>query len=131
MPASKTERQQQPSKLWPWSARHALLVVPLLLGLLLTAYGLVRRFVGWPIDHYQGWTLFAIVLLAVLPVVLLLLEVVVSSGGTLAGPGGLKLSFEATTVQAAATVTTVSLADNLDSIDSDPVGKSGMRNILR
>src|SRR4051794_11368618 len=57
------------------------LAVPAVLTALLLAYGLVRSFAGWPTDHYQGWTLLGILLLSVLPVLLLLLEAIVSSGG--------------------------------------------------
>jgi len=121
----------QANRFWPWPARLAILTVPVVLVVLLTAYGLLRGLARWPTDHYQGWTLLGILLLSLLPIFLLLLEAIVSSGGTLEAPGGVKLSFEATSARVASTVSSTTLSENLGTLDSEPAGASGMRSILR
>jgi len=127
-----TSRAPDPAnRFWPWSTSIAILAVPAVLTALLLAYGLVRSFAGWPTDHYQGWTLLGILLLSVLPVFLLLLEAIVSSGGTFKAPGGVELSFEATSARVASTVSSTTLSENLGTLASEPAGQSGMRSILR
>jgi hypothetical protein len=122
---------RQAGRFWPWPAMFATLTVPVVLLVLLTAYGLLRGLAGWPTDHYQGWTLLGILLLSVLPIFLLILEAIVTSGGTLEAPGGVKLSFQATSARVASTVSSTTLSENLGTLDSEPAGASSMRSILR
>lgn len=50
--------------------------------------GSTRANVGWPDDRHPGWVLLAILVVAVIPIFFLLLDALVSSGGTLEAPGG-------------------------------------------
>jgi hypothetical protein len=69
-------------RFWPYGTRAAVLLVPLLLVLLLVAWGFARR----PL-HLEtvkpGAVLLGLVILSLLPLVLVLLEGLVSSGGSI------------------------------------------------
>ncbi len=69
-------------KFWPFSPQIAVLLTPLLLIVLFIAWGVSRNplhFGGAP----AGWVLLGIVLLSLIPILLVVLEGVASSGGTI------------------------------------------------
>ncbi|MEV7545154.1 hypothetical protein [Streptomyces sp. NPDC089915] len=66
---------------WPFGVRAAVLLVPVLLVVLAVAWGAARNALGLG-SVSAGWALLAIVALSVLPVLLVVLSGVASSGGT-------------------------------------------------
>jgi hypothetical protein len=117
--------------LWPWAATSAVVAVPAALVVLVVGEALLHAWTGTPGDSYQGWALLGIVLLSLLPVLLLLLDSLASSGGSFQAPGGVKISFEAASARVAATVTTTTLTENLGTVGTEAANQSGMRSILR
>jgi hypothetical protein len=97
----------------------------------LAIYGLLRALVRWPADRYQGWVLLVIVLLSSLPISLLILQALISLGGTVKIPGGIEVSFAAVSTTAASLVRSTTLSENLDISYSPTVQSEGMRSILR
>jgi hypothetical protein len=117
--------------LWPWAAAWAVAAVPVALVVLLVGEALLSDWTGVPGDSHQGWVLLGIVLLSLLPVLLLLLDNLASSGGSFQAPGGVKISFEAASARVASTVTTTTLSENLGTVGTEAANQSGMRSILR
>jgi hypothetical protein len=117
--------------LWPWAAAWALVAVPAALLLLVVGEALLNHWTGVPGDSHQGWVLLGIVLLSLLPVLLLVLDNIASSGGSFQAPGGVKISFEAASARVAATVTSTTLSENLGTVGTETAHQSGMRSILR
>lgn len=117
--------------LWPWAAAWAVVAVPATLVVLVVGEALLHDWTGMPGDSHQGWVLLGIVLLSLLPVLLLLLDSLASSGGSFQAPGGVKISFEAASARVAATVTTTTLSENLGTVGTEAANQSGMRSILR
>ena len=118
-------------RLWPWTAKAALLTVPVALVALLIGFATTTSLGGWPADQYQGWTLLVLVLLSLMPILLLVLQTLTETGGTLEVPGGVKLSFATASARAASTVSTATLAENLGTVEGEPIGATSMRSILR
>jgi hypothetical protein len=96
-------------RLWPYPEWAAFLIS----GLLLAGLLFLHMHFKWPTPEEQGWILFAIVILGLLPVILLTVTFLASSGATLKG-GGLELSFAHAVSQAASTVPTTKLSENLE-----------------
>lgn len=119
------------TRLWPWSPKAALLTAPAVLVILLVGYGILGATWNWPAAKYQGWVLFAIVVYSAVPILLLIIQALASIGGTIEGPGGVKLSFSAASDQVAHAVQTTTLAENLGTPSSPAEQKSGMGSILR
>jgi hypothetical protein len=117
--------------LWPWAAAWALGSVPAALVLLVVGEALLNHWTGVPGTSHQGWVLLGIVLLSLLPVLLLLLDNLASSGGSFQAPGGVKISFEAASTRVAATVTSTTLSENLGTLGTEAANQSGMRSILK
>jgi hypothetical protein len=130
---SGTGRRSRTSRavLWPWGPAWAAVAVPAVLAVGLVTYGVVRAIADWPSDRYQGWILLGITLLAVLPLGLLILQALISMGGTLKIPGGVEFSFASASTAAASTVRSTTLSENLDSGPSPADPSSGLRSILR
>lgn len=70
------------SRFWPFGARAAVLLVPVLLILLLVVWGVSRGPLHFDEAH-PGWVLLGIVLLSVLPLLLVVLESMTLSGGSI------------------------------------------------
>jgi hypothetical protein len=119
------------TRLWPWSAKAALLAAPAVLVILLVGYGVLGVAWKWPDAKYQGWVLLAIAVYSGVPVLLLIIQALASLGGTIEGPGGVKLSFSDASDQVARAVQTTTLAENLGTPSSPAEQKSGMASILR
>jgi hypothetical protein len=100
-------------RVWPWSARVAVLLVPVILLTLVVAHGVVRAVLDWPDRRYGGWVLLGIVLLSLMPVLLLLIELLATAGGSVQLPGGVAFSFSGASLAVAATVRSTTLAENL------------------
>jgi hypothetical protein len=72
----------RPARFWPFGTRAAVLLVPVLLILLLVVWGVSRDPLHFDKAH-AGWVLLGIVLLSVLPLLLVVLESVALSGGSI------------------------------------------------
>lgn len=111
-------------KFWPFSAKVAVLLAPLLLVILLTAWGLSRN----PL-HFgaapAGWVLLGIVVFSLIPILLLIVEGVVSSGGTIE-IGAVKIAMTA----AATSQTSVVVPRNAAQQPGVPLVDSGSAQIL-
>ncbi len=70
------------ARFWPYEPRAAVLLVPLVLAVLLATWSLIREPLHFDAARV-GWVLLGIVLLSLLPVILLLLEGLAVSGGSL------------------------------------------------
>jgi hypothetical protein len=129
---TRCARSAPPYELWPWRTGLALVSVPIILGLLLAAYGFMRANFGWPHDQYQGWLLLSILMLSLLPVFLLVLGLLASVGGTVEAPGGVRVSFTGASEQAAGSVSKAHLSENLGTADASPaaLNQSSLQNIL-
>lgn len=69
---------------WPWSARSAVLAVPLTIAVLLVVVGLARTAGGWPGEDAERTVLIGVLLLAFVPLILLLLGSLVGGGSVAA-----------------------------------------------
>ena len=108
----------------------ALALVPIILVVLLIAYGGVHARYGWPSDQYQGWVLLSILGLSLLPVFLVILGFLASVGARLGG-GGVELSFANASVQAEGAVRSTYVSENLGTLDSSgQVDGDALQNIL-
>jgi hypothetical protein len=108
------DRPTSRGTLWPFGARAAILCVPALLITLLVAVAVLRKVASWPPPQWAGWTLLAVVLLSVFPVILLLLDKLATTGGSIRVPGGLEVAFAAVRT-AATTGTALTISGNLGS----------------
>jgi hypothetical protein len=129
--ATTNQSGMRPSlRVWPWSARVAVLLVPAVLLTLVVAHGVVRAVLEWPDQRYGGWVLLGIALLSLLPVILLLIELLASAGGSVQLPG-LAFSFSGASLQVAATIRSTTLAENLETPSDAPVTQTSLRSVLR
>lgn len=121
---------RSPESLWPWTAKAAVLSVPITLAAMLIAYGVLHATSDWPRPEFEGWILVAIAVGSAIPLLLLIIQALASIGGTIEGPGGVKLSFAAASSRAAAAVSTWTLAENLDMPAGEAQQLTGLPNIL-
>lgn len=117
-------------RVWPWSARVAVLLVPVILLTLVVAHGVARAVLEWPDHRYGGWVLLGIALLSLMPVILLLVELLAAAGGSVQLPG-VAFSFSGASLEVAATVRSTTLAENLETPDNLPVTQTSLRSVLR
>jgi hypothetical protein len=125
-----TRRPGPELAVWPWSARVAVLLVPAVLLVLLVTLAIARSVSSWPSEHFEGWVLLAIIGLSLLPVILLLLQMLVTRGGTFK-VAGLSLSFTQVSETVASIVRVTTLAENLGTTDDAPVNRSSLSSIIR
>ncbi|MGH3371619.1 MAG: hypothetical protein ACRDPR_16630, partial [Nocardioidaceae bacterium] len=75
------EKWTRPGRFWPFGTRLAIMMTPLLLVVLLVVWGLSRELL-----HFEGasagWVLLGIVLLSLVPVLLVILDGLAQSGGS-------------------------------------------------
>jgi hypothetical protein len=116
--------------LWPWSTSAAVLLTPVILVALVVGHGVARANLDWPDPRYGGWVLLGIVLLSILPVLLVLVELVATAGGSVK-VAGVAVSFAATSQELADRVPSATLTENLQTSDDAPVSQSSLRSILR
>ncbi|EWS99945.1 hypothetical protein N865_19720 [Intrasporangium oryzae NRRL B-24470] len=98
--------------------------------MLLVVYGVLHATSDWPRAEFQGWILVAIAIGSAIPLFLLIIQALASVGGTIEGPGGVKLSFAAASTRAAEAVSTSTLTENLDMAAGEAQHHTGIRNIL-
>lgn len=115
---------------WPWSAKLAVLLVPVVLLILLVAMAITRTVANWPSQRLEGWVLLTILALSLLPVILLLMQTLVTRGGKIQ-VAGVSLSFAQVSEEVAAAVRTTTLAENLGTTEDVPVAQTSLRSILR
>lgn len=70
-------------QLWPFSARAAILAVPLIAAVLLIAFGISRAVADWPQSRSDNLVLVGVVVLSLVPLLLVALDLVASRGGTI------------------------------------------------
>ncbi|WP_284982359.1 hypothetical protein [Arthrobacter sp. efr-133-TYG-118] len=133
MATTKVVNQAKSSSgaLWPWTSRAALLTVPVVLVVLLFIYGFAKAALGWPDSRYEGWVLLGVVSLSLLSVFLLVVQVLAASGARIEVPGGIKISFDSASAQAASSTRSTTLSENLGTPESEPVPQSSVTSILR
>jgi hypothetical protein len=117
-------------ELWPWTPRLAIVLAPVILVVLIIGVAILQSTAGWPRDAYQGWTFLAVVLLALLPILLVVVQLIAKTGGELK-VAGVALSFAAASQEAAAAVRTTTLEENLGTSADDAVEKTGLSSVLR
>lgn len=115
---------------WPWSAKLAVLLVPVVLLTLVVTIVITRTVASWPSQRFEGWVLLAVVALSLLPVILLLVQTLATRGGTIQ-VAGLSLSFAQVSEKVASTLRITTLAENLGTTEDTPVTQSSLRSILR
>jgi len=116
--------------IWPWSAKLALLLVPVVLLILLVTMAITRTVANWPSQRLEGWVLLTILGLSLLPVILLLVQTLVTRGGTIK-IAGLSLSFAQVSEEVASALRTTTLAENLGTTEDVPLAQESLRSILR
>ena len=116
--------------IWPWSAKLAVLLVPVVLLILVVTIVITRTVASWPNQRLEGWVLLAIVALSLLPVILLLVQTLATRGGTIQ-VAGLSLSFAQVSEKVASTLRVTTLAENLGTTEDAPVAQTSLRSILR
>ncbi len=82
------------TRLWPFGARAALLTAGAILVLLLAVVAIARVIADWPSSRWDGWLLIGVLVFTILPVVLLVLDRVARSGGSVE-VRGMKIAFAA------------------------------------
>jgi hypothetical protein len=85
---------------------------------------------NWPSQRLEGWVLLTILGVSLLPVILLLVQTLVTRGGTLR-VAGLSLSFAQVSEQVASALPTTTLAENLGTTEDLPLAQTSLRSILR
>jgi hypothetical protein len=78
----RLETSRKDSGLWPFGARAAILLAPFLLLLLLILWGLTRELLHFE-SAAAGWVLLGIAVLSLVPLLLVVLDSVTQSGGSL------------------------------------------------
>ena len=116
-------------RLWPWSPQAALAAVPIVFLALLGALVLARRLAGWPGNAYQGWTLLAVVLLSLLPVILLVVEAAARNRGQVSA-FGVSLSFAGASREAAVGLRTATLEENLNASSEPTVQQTELPSLI-
>jgi hypothetical protein len=97
---------------------------------LLVAMAITRTVANWPSQRLEGWVLLAILALSLLPVIMLLVQTLVTRGGTVQ-VAGLSLSFARVSEEVASALRTTTLAENLGTAEDVPVAQTSLRSILR
>ncbi len=115
--------------MWPWTARAAVVSAPIILLVMLVLYGIMRARSDWPNPQFEGWILVAIIGASVVPILLLIVQALASSGGTLQA-AGVRLSFAAASSRASAAVSTSTLSENLGTPPGLAQQATGLPNIL-
>ena len=108
-----TEHKGRSFRLWPYRQGTALLASVLLLVALLLALIGLRQANALPDDRISAWLFLGVVLLALVPVFLSVLDLVVERGGTVEAPGGVKISFAAVEVSARVDASRTTISTNL------------------
>jgi hypothetical protein len=80
---------------WPFGARAAMVSAAILLIVLVATTVAIYLTLQWPPEALLGWILLAAALLGLLPVILLVLNRLAISGGSIAIAGVLDLAFQA------------------------------------
>ena len=117
-------------ELWPWTPRLAIVLAPVILVVLVIGVAILRSTADWPSDAYQGWTTLAVVLLALLPILLVVIQLIAKTGGELK-VAGVALSFAAASQEAAAAVRTTTLEENLGASAGEAVERTSLSSVLR
>jgi hypothetical protein len=112
--ADRADRTGTRGTLWPFETRVAILSVPILLVMLLITAAVLRRAATWPSPQWDGWALLAIVVISVSPLILLILDRLATTGGSIKVPGGFEVAFAAVTT-AATSGTSTTISGNLGS----------------
>ncbi|MGW4873925.1 hypothetical protein [Streptomyces chartreusis] len=119
-------------RLWPWSAKAAIFLAPVILVALVVTIAISSILAGWPQHRYDGPILLGIVLLSLLPVILLFVQTLAASNvsASIQLPG-VSLSFAGASESAAVSVRTATLAENLDTPEDVPFAQTSLRSVLR
>jgi hypothetical protein len=122
------------STFWPWSRRAAFSFAVALFIMLLGGLIVLRRYADWPDVRWEGWLLVAAMLLSLTPIILLVLQSVAASRGSISFRS-LTLSFGtvAQAVAASATDLTIAVPRNVTEVgvDISDSGHSQAQAVIR
>jgi len=101
--AATVSRTRRTGRIWPFGVIPALATAGVVLVVLLAIVVVLGVVAHWPDQRWQGWLMLGVVLLALAPLLLLILDRVASTGGSLEFRG-IKIAFAA---EAAGSVVTL------------------------
>jgi hypothetical protein len=127
--ARPAERSDQ-LVLWPYDARTALLLTPVLLIVLVLAIALLHAISDWPGSGSDNLLLGGILVLGLLPLGLLLVDIVASRGGSV-GFRGLQIEFSATGPDRAPVTLSVNLGNVLPGTIVTDSGRASVLSALQ
>jgi hypothetical protein len=109
----------------------AIVLIPVIFFFLVIAHGMARAVMDWPDPRFGGWVLLGIAVLSLLPVLLVLIELLATAGGSVK-VAGVAFSFTGESMmKVAEAVRSTTLAENLETPSGAPVSQSSLRSILR
>jgi hypothetical protein len=114
------------SRFWPYTAKRAIVLTPVLLILLLAAWGVGRERLHFD-EAPAGWVLLGVALLSIFPVLLVVLEGLAVSGGSIE-VGTIK--FEVASSASAVSVAAHIVPSNVTQQRGVPLQDSGSSQIL-
>lgn len=123
-------RQHSSDRFWPWKDKIAILLVPILLLALFSGLAIMRALTGMPSAQNEGSVLLALAVFSVLPLILLVTQRLAAEGGSVE-LASLKLSFASASQDAATSMRTTTLAENLGVAEGDAVAQTSLRSVLR
>jgi hypothetical protein len=101
--ATKVTKTRRAGRIWPFGVIPALTVAGVVLVVLLVTVVVLGVAVHWPDQRWQGWLMLGVVLLALTPLLLLILDRVANTGGSVEFRG-IKIAFAAGTVESTLTM---------------------------
>jgi hypothetical protein len=115
----RLDHARRGDRIWPFGVIPALVSAGIMLVALLVTVTLLATLANWPEKRWQGWLVLGAVLLALIPLLLLILDRVSRTGGSVEFRG-IKIAFAAEAAQ-----TTVTLPANMGIPAGAPVADSG------
>ena len=130
MAKSSRSKSEPGREVWPWGARVAVLASGGALLALLIAFALFQGILGWPRDELAGWVLLGVVLLALVPIYLILLDMVFKNRVNIKA-FGVALSFAEASKDASSGMRLETVDTNLTGDQSQPLERTGLPAITR
>jgi hypothetical protein len=118
-PNTRLNRTSRAGRIWPFGVIPALVSAGALLVALLVTVALLATLANWPEARWQGWLVLGVAVLSLIPLMLLILDRVSRTGGSVEFRG-IKIAFAAEAAQ-----TRVTLPGNMGIPPGTPVSDSG------
>ncbi|BCW72434.1 hypothetical protein [Arthrobacter sp. NicSoilB8] len=122
--------QQSSDRFWPWNDKIAILLVPILLLALFSGLAIMRALTGMPSAQNEGSVLLALAVFSILPLILLITQRLAAEGGSVE-LASLRLSFASASQDAATSMRTTTLTENLGVAEGDAMAQTSLRSVLR